>query len=231
MQVFPSDAYSLADGISALAACIGGGFAVWQYRTTNKQAAARAAADEIERFNADEHVKLAFRLIDWCAGSFSYTDEFGVRHKKGYRPLDFKLALRPHTKRRSEVDGYDAAKDEFRKSREANAHSYENSFSPAEQHVRDAFDGFLSRLERIESLIRSNVIPEKNFQDYFSYWIKIIGDENDPSENLGNFSNTQRETLIAYINQYEFNGVIRLFKRYGRDIARPKNDLSGSPSG
>ncbi len=99
MDIFPSD-YSIADGVTAATAVIGGCAAVGRYLWTNRQAAARAAADEIERFNSDEQVKLAFQLIDWYSGSFPYVDGLGERKMARYRPIDFHLALRPHTLQR-----------------------------------------------------------------------------------------------------------------------------------
>ncbi|MHC2219480.1 hypothetical protein [Rhizobium leguminosarum] len=219
MQTYlPSEGYSLTDLFTVFFAVLGGTFALWQYYKTNKMARARAAADEVEHFYSDESVKTALRVIDWHSGSISVVDESGSRQKKTYAPLDFHLALRPHTTNRSSVRTYEASDDHYRSERERNGKRFEDIFSPTEQYLREVFDSFLGRLERIEMLIECGVIGEKNFGDVFSYWLHVIGDEKDASTSLAHFSNPKREALLEYVKFYQFAGVQRLFARYGRTI-------------
>jgi hypothetical protein len=91
---------------------------------------------------------------------------------------------------------------------------WETIFSRDEQSIRDAFDVFLGRLERIDSLMRKGVISKSDFKDHFSYWLELL-DENEPTKK-SYFSHAKRKALWRYIKTYEFEGVIRLFKRYGR---------------
>lgn len=203
----------------------GGAFGLWQYYRSNKEARARSAADELERFHADENVRTALRIIDWHSGFIPYIDDAGIRHQKRFSALDFHLAVRPHTKTRSQVRTYDVVQDHYRSAYENKGVSCEDLFSPTELYVRDVLDGFFARLERIESLIENGVVDQKSFGDNFSYWLKIIGDAKHPGQNLSHFSNEKREALLEYINHYEFDGVIRLFKRYGK-IIRPATSLA-----
>ncbi|MBY5356706.1 hypothetical protein HFO94_24775 [Rhizobium leguminosarum] len=205
--------FSIVDLMTLVLTVVGGAFALWQYARTNRQLAARAAADEIEKFGSDEHVKLAFWLIDWEIGNVSYVDETGTRYKKYFTPLEFHIALRHHSLLRSQVRTYDASKDPYRIARQAEGKPFDDLFSPVEKYVRDAFDTFLGRLERVEGLIEHGVVGEKSFGDYFSYWLELIGDKTE-----SHFTNEKRATLIEYINDYQFRGVIRLFARYGKDI-------------
>ena len=218
--LLPSAGYSWTDLASLLLAVVGGAFGLWQYYRSNKEARARAAADEIERFNSDESVKTALRIIDWHSGSISYVDEAGERLKKPFGVAEYHLALRPHIKARSEVRGYRPEDDKYRAARVASGAPFEDYFSPLEQYVRDVFDAFLGRLERIEMLIECGVIGEKNFGDMFSYWLHVIGDEKKTGGNfeLNHFSNSKREALIEYITYYRFEGVMRLFSRYGKRL-------------
>jgi hypothetical protein len=220
--------FSVVDVLTLVLTVVGGAFALWQYSRTNRQLAARAAADEIEKFGSDEHVKLAFRLIDWEIGNVSYVDEAGTRHKRYFTPLEFHTALRHHSLLRSQVRTYDASKDFYSIARAAEGKASDDLFAPVEQYVRDAFDAFLGRLERVEGLIEHGVVGEKSFGDYFSYWLQLIGDETD-----SHFTNEKRATLIEYINDYQFKAVVRLFARYGKDIqlsTRAKRRPVGNPA-
>lgn len=219
MNWLPNGEHSLTDLLSLVFVLLGGAFALWQYYRTNREARARAAADEIEHFNTDDAVKTALRVIDWHSGSIAYVDEIGVKQKVPFGGLDFHLALRPHVRRRSEVRDYVASEDRFAIARASANQPFEDFFSPVEQYVRDVFDSFLGRLERVEMLIECGVIGEKNFGDFFSYWLDIIGDEKPRSDPFAHFSNGKRAALIEYITYYKFNGVVRLFSRYGKQLS------------
>ena len=209
---------SIADLATVALTALGGIFVLYQYGRSNYEARARAAADEIEKFGTDESVRTALRLIDWHSGYIPYVDEAGTKHRRWFGALDYHLALRPHSMKRSGVAGYVLAEDAYATKLAAEGRECEDLFTPVEQYVRDIFDSFLGRLERIESLISSGVVSQKNFGDFFSYWIRVIGDVKSSGDDLAHFSNRKRDTLVLYINYYQFNGVIRLFARYGKDL-------------
>ncbi|KAA0694374.1 hypothetical protein DTW90_23890 [Neorhizobium sp. P12A] len=216
--LLPTEPYSLADLASVVLVMVGGVFGLWQYYRTNTETRARAAADEFERFNGDEAVRTALRVIDWYSGTITVVDEIGTKHKREYTPLDFHLALRPHSKRRCDVRQYVASEDKFRADRENRGLPFDDYFSYTELYLREVFDLFLGRLERIEMLIECGVIGKENFGDVFSYWLYVIGDEKKSGDELDNFSNAKRETLIEYLKYYQFRGVLRLFARYGKPL-------------
>lgn len=209
---------SWTDVATVALSIVGGIFVVWQYYRNSVVSRARAAADEIAAFSSNDTVKLALRLIDWHSGYIPYVDSIGNRSKVFFSDQDFHLALRPHSRSRCEVRGYVEEKDSFRIEMRVNGKECDDVFSPVEQYVRDTFDEFLSRLERIESLISSGVVAKKNFGEYFSYWLHIIGDEKEKDSCLRQFSNDKRDALIEYIKFYQFSGVERFFRRYGRVI-------------
>ncbi|NKL40044.1 hypothetical protein GFL57_03260 [Rhizobium leguminosarum bv. viciae] len=217
-SLLPGEPYSLTDLASVLLVLAGGVFGLWQYYRANREARARAAADEFEHFGEDEAVRTALRVIDWHSGTITVIDEVGTKHKRDYTPLDFHLALRPHSTHRSDVPGYVAAEDKFRIDRAQKGLPFEDYFSFTELYLRDVFDSFLGRLERIEMLIESGVIGKENFGEVFSYWLYLIGDEKQSGDGLDQFSNAKRQTLIDYIKFYQFKGVLRLFARYGKPL-------------
>jgi hypothetical protein len=127
--------------------------------------------------------------------------------------------LRHHSKPRDAIANCCRKKDEFATQREKQGKESDTIFFPDEQTIRDAFDQFLGRLERIESLIKNGVMTKADFADHFSYWLKLM-DENEPQKPT-HFSINKRTALWQYIRDYEFNGVIRLFARFGRVKSDP----------
>jgi hypothetical protein len=189
-----------------------------RYWRNSGQASAIKAADEMEKFHTDRSVSIAERLLDYSTCYIGYEKLSGGVEKIKIEPQDFHLALRHHSVRRKEVPGYDPERDIFAKTASEGNYDPQYVFSGREHYIRDVFDRFLGRLERIEALISKKVIAPEDFADHFSYWLKVIG---DPKEPQTQFSADKRKTLLDYINRYEFNGVIRLFARYGMDISRP----------
>ncbi|MBY5830429.1 hypothetical protein HFN47_14940 [Rhizobium leguminosarum] len=214
----PTEKYSLSDATTAVATLLGGLFVVWQYYQNSRVSRARAAADEVASFSNDEAVKLALRLIDWHSGSISYVNAAGVRSSVFFTEQDFHLALRPHSTPRSKVWEYEEKTDLFKTRMQEKNAPCEDLFSPIEQYVRDTFDAFLSRLERVDSLVGSGVIAKKNFGECFSYWLNLIGDPKSKDDKFAHFANAKRNTLIEYIKYYQFTGAQRLFRRYGKKL-------------
>jgi CRISPR/Cas system-associated endonuclease/helicase Cas3 len=154
-------------------------------------------------------------MLDWSVAYITLKDSTGASHDMLIYGQGFLLALRNHLVPRDIVANYDQTKDNFaQEEQRQNKKNWQYRFPPDEQRNRDAFDVFLGRLERIESLIKNGVISKSNFADHFSYWLKLM-DENKP-EKLSHFSDAKRIALWNYIRDYEFNGVIKLFARFGR---------------
>jgi hypothetical protein len=89
-------------------------------------------------------------------------------------------------------------------------------FDEAEKQALDMIDQLLTRLELIDFLIDKEVISAAHFAEQFNYWLILLGELPSPGDKLTHFSDDNRQALWNYIRIYEFNGVIRLFARYGR---------------
>ena len=207
----------IVEWVSLAVAAASAVVSAWHYRRNSRQTSAIKAADEMERFHTDKSVLIAERLMDYSACYITLEKPSGQVEEIAVGPMDFHMALRHHSLKRNSVTGYDIGKDIFATKMGERELDPSYLFSEREHYIRDAFDGFLGRLERVDALISKEVISPDDFHDHFSYWIKLIGDPKGPDDH---FSDEKRRTLIGYINKYEFNGVIRLFARYGKDLSR-----------
>jgi len=203
-------------GTSFTGAGVAGG--LLQYIFNSRRANAARAADEIESIHKDKYILTAQRLIDYQICAICYERPSGQAEEIVVDELGFHLALRHHTVPRNKVPGYDPEKDKFLSLVSAGEADPQYLFSGRENYIRDVFDRFFGRLERIDSLISARVITAADFAEHFSYWIKVIG---DPQASLSPLGADKRATLLGYINAYEFTGVIRLFARYGKDLSLP----------
>jgi hypothetical protein len=189
-----------------------------QYRSNSRKANALRAAEEMDYFHEDKFILTAERLLDYEISQIAFEKTSGLIEEIIVQKIDFHLALRHHSVARKDVPGYEPRSDGFLEQLKTRDFDPQYVFSSRENYIRDVFDRFLGRLERIEALISDGVISAENFADHFSYWIKLIG---DADTSLAPFDADKRTTLIKYINGYEFHGVIRLFARYGKDLSLP----------
>lgn len=200
---------SLITWVPALALAFG----VYQYRLNSqneerKRAREKAieAANEVAAFRREPNSDLALKLLDYQDMRIRSAGEETGSVSWTITPDKLARALRYH------VDNEQHSGDNSSESREG-----PRGFSEMELRVRDIFDDFFTRLERIDGLISADVIDQGQLGDLFSYWLKLMG-ERPLSEDmtLTRFEDPQREVLWRYIRMYEFNGVVRLFARYGR---------------
>ena len=88
-------------------------------------------------------------------------------------------------------------------------------------------DRFLGRLERMESLIKNGVIRAQDFEHYFSYWLNLLDENNGSSKT--HLATEKRTVFWNYVREYQFNGVVALFARYGKATPiRRRNGLTCS---
>ncbi|MCA1471173.1 hypothetical protein I6F09_25240 [Bradyrhizobium sp. IC3195] len=177
-------------------------FGLYQYRMNSEQAnltrqreRALAASDQTKEFFEDGDVRFVMRLLDYGNAQFWKEDTlkgqtFDVR--------DLPTALAVHWKL------------------EPTEEIEKKTFTDRNLAVRSAFDNFLLWLERIEHLIRYDVIGTIGFGELFSYWLVLLGEIPQPGDRINHLSNEGRAALWEYIRAYEFNSVVRLFARYGR---------------
>ncbi len=188
-------------------------FGVYQYRLNSqnderKRAREKAieAANEVAEFRKDPASELALKLLDYEDMEIRSIGNPNSITSWIITPTAFISAIRYHG-------------DQEKQSGEQSSTSGEGpgGFSDMELRVRDIFDEFFARLERIDALISADVIDQGQFGDLFSYWLKLMGERPLLEDmNLTHFGDPQREALWRYIRCYEFNGVVRLFARYGR---------------
>lgn len=221
---------SVTDWLTLLVSAGGAAAALWQYRINSiasqrekKRLYAVKAADEMEQFHQSQDVRTALRVVDWDSGYILLPGAGNVPTKIYHGPQEFCLALRHHTVARSQIPDYIAEKDAYACKRKKEGREYEEFFSPEEQSLRDIFDAFLTRLERIETLIRYDVISKEIFEEHFSYWLRVLA-ENKKFDGEMTFANPHKHACLwSYIRMYRFNGVVRLFELYGlaRDARAP----------
>jgi hypothetical protein len=155
------DKSSITDWIEISFIVVGGLVALVQYLINSRHEKAVKAADEMDALSRDESVKLVMRMLDWSASYIFLKD--GIRGPREILADEqvFLLALRPHGTRRNTVENYTVATDLFALERMDRENTdWEQYFSRDEHSIRDAFDVFLSCLERIESLIKKGIISQ-----------------------------------------------------------------------
>jgi len=193
--------------VGLLATFVGAGWAVFQYSQNSKdQQAERArikavtAAGEMEQFHKDEAVLSAMRLIDYCEMSDNLP---AGASPMLVHPAEFVDALRNHAEKISTL----SANPNIEKS---------ELFTPNQRKIRDVIDGYLGRLERIDNLIARGVIDKGDFERLYSYWLQLTGEIPQERDSLNHLDDERRQALWNYIRTYRFDGVIRLYGRYGR---------------
>lgn len=182
------------DSLTLILGTIGGGWALWRYLKSERQAQARTAAEFIRNFSEDEMNKVVMHFLDYWSGVMYVREESDIIEI----PCEEKFII---TAIRS---GYS---------------SFDKALTQHERLIRKTLDHFLTDLEMFDALIDGKVISEKDFGSYFSYWIKRIGyppkSKNAwsaaPSPLLRNKEFT--DALWDYIYTYEFRRVPRLIER------------------
>lgn len=80
--------------------------------------------------------------------------------------------------------------------------------------MREAFDGFFSRLERFEHYLEAKLTTERSVEIYMGYWINVlIGKENIQGQDPA-LGPKHTELIANYIRRYEFPMLERLLDRY-----------------
>lgn len=157
---------------------------LFQYRKAQRWKKSEWVAQEMQSFFGDHTVNCALKMLDW-----------------GNRSIE----LYPH--RESEKDRFVFVDDHFL----ADAlswHKKHGPFTDVQIILRDVFDHFLDRLERINSFVETKLISIDDLRPYLVYFAENImfAAENDPEVN-------RLVKLRKYIEYYRFNGVDSLFKK------------------
>jgi hypothetical protein len=156
-----------------------------QYRKAQHWKRAEWVAQEMQAFFSDRRVLAALRMIDWGARRIElYPERDNPAERTIYvRDDELAKALQNHQDR---PDG----------------------FTEDEATIRDVFDHFLDRLERINSFVETRLVMVSDLRPYLRYWARNIlnAREGDPSVD-------RLVQLRKYIRTYGYSGVEALFAR------------------
>ena len=83
--------------------------------------------------------------------------------------------------------------------------------------LRDWFDQFLGALEACDNAIEAGIVTAEDLRPFIIYWIQLIGDRRLRRKGGSGFY----DQLFFYIHWSQYEGVQRLFERYGYKILPP----------
>lgn len=101
-----------------------------------------------KEFEGNRLIQIACKVMDWSRGNFKFTDG----------------------------DAVEFGTEDVQKSLAAHGSDPDLTFTPTQARLRDAYDAFLSFLERLEASIDEGLVPEKPAMRLFGYWIRHFTD-------------------------------------------------------
>jgi hypothetical protein len=154
-----------------------------QYRKAQRWKRAEWVAQEMQVFFTDQRVAAALRMIDWGARRIElYPERVDAAARTVYvRDDELAKALENHEDR-------------------------PHGFTEDEARIRDVFDHFLDRLERINSFVETHLVSIADLKPYLRYWARNItaAREGDPKVD-------RLVQLRRYMKVYGYSGVEKLF--------------------
>jgi hypothetical protein len=167
-----------------------------QYRKSQRWKQAEWVAQEMQTFFADPAVNSALRMMDWGRRR---VDLFPDRQDPAERFVvvgddDLARALALHSDR-------------------------PEGFTEVEAALRDLFDHFLDRLERINSFVEARLVSLRDVRPYLDYWAdKVV------RARAGDPKVDRLVQLRRYIRYYDYSGVEALFTQLGGHAFPPESD-------
>lgn len=174
-----------------------------QYRKSQRWKQAEWVAQEMQSFFGDRSVNSALQMMDWsCRRVELFPDSQNPANRfvvVGDDDLARALAL--HSDR-------------------------PEGFTEVEAALRDLFDHFLDRLERINSFVDGRLVSLRDVRPYLDYWAdKVV------RAKVGDSSVDRLVQLRRYIRYYEYAGVEDLFERLcGREFPESERTDKRGPS-
>ena len=159
-----------------------------QYRKAQRWKRAEWVAQEMQAFFNDPAVNSALKMLDW-----------------GSRPIE----LYPQRKR--EADRFVVVRDDDLAKALAWHEDREEGFTEVEIAIRDAFDHFLERVERINSFVDTRLVALRDIRPYLAYWAEdvVLARAGDPKVD-------RLVQLRRYIRHYRYSGVEKLLTKLCR---------------
>lgn len=154
-----------------------------QYRKAQRWKRVEWIAKEMDAFFADAKVAIALKMIDWGARRIElYPNRANEGNRfRVVRDADLEKALRRHTKQAE-------------------------MFTEDEAALRDLFDHFLDRLERIHSFVEAGLLSFKDVRPYLHYWAVQVVSADESDDTVKRIVQLRR-----FITTYGYSGVQRLF--------------------
>jgi hypothetical protein len=200
---------------------VAGLVALQSFLRSEKWKKAEFLAKEMKDFFEDKSVQKTLRLIDWGLRRVQLlpreSKDSGVVVVT--RALQV-TALRPHCFMKdcemAELNCGAASADE------GSGGAYLERFRPEEVAIRDCYDRFLDGLEKFSSYVDAGLVQATALRPYIGYWVDNIHASANNKDDAA-----WKAALLTYISYYRFEGVLSLFKAFGRDIAPASDAYKG----
>lgn len=157
-----------------------------QYRQAQKWKRSEWVANEMEKFFSDPAVASAFKMIDYGSRKVAlFLERPQSEQYAEVHDLEVAIALQPN-----DVHG---------------------PFDEKETAIRDIFDRFLERLERIYSFLGAGLVTTADVRPYLYYWAKHIL--------AAQASGVKVHRLVGlkiFMGRYDYVGAQRLLVRVAR---------------
>jgi hypothetical protein len=169
---------------------------LFQYRKAQRWKRSEWVAKEMKDFFGDPAVKTALQLLDWGSRKVQLFPDKVEPEQRFVRVSD----------------------EDLRKA--LMYHSDHGNFSETEAALRDLFDHFLDRLERINSFVDAHLLSSDDVRPYLDYWADHVIAAGDGGTYVDRLVQLRR-----YIRSYRFTGVEALFRKLSkRPFPEPKNE-------
>lgn len=93
------------------------------------------------------------------------------------------------------------------------------SFNDQEMLCREAFDAWLTGLETLYHYVETDLVSIDDLRPHLRYWIKKMCVPDPQWKDLAFYP-----ALAKFIHSYEYEGVVKLCKRFGHEIPQERND-------
>ena len=205
--------------------------ALQSFKRNEKWKKAEFLAKEMKEYFDDPKVQKALQMIDWGRRRIQLLESSAQNDGKVIVDRRMQIsALRPHIF--FHAGSYVAPKEDSAQNpsdAESEAIKVDNAegdvmaqFTREEASIRDCYDAFLDGLERISNNVKTEVVDLASLEPYLRYWIDDIHAPAESKEDAA-----WSAAFVTYIVFYKFEGVIRLFHQFGRDIGPGSEAFDG----
>jgi hypothetical protein len=164
-----------------------------QYRQAQKWKRAEWVAKEMKEFYDNPVVHRAMLMIDWEGRTFAFPEESPETGTRLVRVTDDVVTGALRLYQMDQAD-----------------------FTTDEVVIRDTFDELLDGMEMFASFRAAGLVTAKDIKPYLAYWIEKIRSADTSGEPK------RLVQLRAYIQNYGYSGIQKMFQDYRNDPLTPK---------